>query len=110
MTTAAKTPSKLSAASAAWYRTIVSGWELDVHHLRLLERAARAWDRIEEARTILDRDGLVILDRFDQPKEHPAAKAERDYSILFARLVRELGLDDTPSPDETRPPRIGGRS
>jgi phage terminase small subunit len=105
-----RTPKGLSPSSAAWWRSIVSGWDLDVHHLRLLERAARTWDRVEQARKELDAEGLIVEDRFGQPKEHPAAKAERDYSILFARLVRELALDETPSPDDVRPPRVGGRS
>ena len=86
-----------------WERTL-EHYELDTHHLRLLEVACGAYDRLVEARAILDRDGVVYYDRFGNPRRHPACGIEQDARLAFARLVRELDLDGEVTP-ESRPPR-----
>jgi hypothetical protein len=84
---------------------VLEEWQLEQHHEKLLTLAAESWDRVIEAREIIDSEGLVFLDRFGQPKEHPAAGIERDNRIAFARLLRELDLDAGPEPD-VRLPRL----
>lgn len=59
----------------------------------LLQAAAESWDRIQEAREILAREGSIVTDRYGKPKAHPAVGIERDARVVFARLVRELELD-----------------
>jgi phage terminase small subunit len=103
-----RTQGPLSAAAARWYRQIAGEYQLESHHLRLLEAAAGAWDRVQSARAILDEEGLCTTDRFGQRRAHPMANVERDNKILFARLLRELNLDDD-GPDDPRPPRVGRR-
>jgi len=76
----------------------------EAHHLELLEQAASTLDRIEQARDQLEQDGGYFVDRWQQPKPHPALAVEKDNKVLFARLVRELGLDLT-EPTDSRPPR-----
>lgn len=107
--TAPKPPAYLSRAAKAWWKTIVTDFALESHHLKILEAACGAWDRAEQARALLAKEGLTITDRFKQPKVHPAALIERDNKTLFARLVRELGLDVEGSPADNRPPRTGGQ-
>lgn len=97
-------PKNLKPATAAWFREAVSEWDLDEHHVRLLTLAAHAYDRAEEARDRLAKDGTYVRDRFDHLKAHPAVAVERDARIQFARLLRELDLDGAPAP-ESRPPR-----
>ena len=99
-------PSHLSAEAKEWWRTVVSDYELDPHHLRLLRLAAEAWDRGQQARRALVR-GVTYRDRFNQPRARPEVAIERDARLAFARLVRELGFD-VANPD-ARPPRRDGR-
>ena len=86
------------------------GYELEEHKERVLTLAPESFDRATEARESLERDGAFYLDRFGTPKAHPAVAVERDARLAFARLVRELRLEDheTPEPD-LFPEWLGGR-
>jgi len=41
---------------------VVGDYDLEPHHVRLLTLAAEAWDRGQQAREVLDRDGLTYTD------------------------------------------------
>jgi P27 family predicted phage terminase small subunit len=101
-------PDHLSDESKAWWREIVATFELDPHHLKLLEAAADAWDRMVEARTQLATDGITVESGAGTKKVHPAVAVERDSRAAFARLIRELDLDEpVPSPAAyMRPPAL----
>ena len=99
-----KPPDHLRKTTQKWFKSVLSAYELEPHHVRLLTLAAEAWDRGQAAREIVDRDGMTFLDRFDCPKPRPEIAIERDSRIGFARLLRELALD-VDAPEETRPPR-----
>jgi hypothetical protein len=72
--------------------------------LKLLEAAADAWDRMVQARTQLATDGLTVEGAHGK-KTHLAVNVERDSRAAFARLVRELDLDEpVPSPGRYMPP------
>jgi P27 family predicted phage terminase small subunit len=97
-------PLHLSPATQDWWRQIVADYDLEVHHLKLLESACDAWDRMTTARATVLRDGLMVEgDR--GPKQHPCVGIERDARIAFARLIRELDLDSpVPAPGPYHPP------
>ena len=99
---------KLKPPTKKWVKSIQEKWELDTHHDRLLVLAAQAWDRATEAASIVNTEGCVIRDRFDQKKAHPAIDVERQSMITFSRLLRELGLDLVDGPDNRPPTRPGG--
>src|SRR5436190_14453648 len=99
-------PAHLESATAAWWKEVVTTWELDAHHVRLLTLAAEAFDRAVQARKIVARKGLTFRDRFGQPKPRPEVAMERDARISFARLLRELDLDVEPPGEEPRPPTL----
>ena len=103
-----RAPRHLSRSSRAWWCKIMTSWVLDAHHVKILDHAATCLDRAEAARQIVVEKGSIVLDRYGSPKENPACKAERDSMALFARLIRELGLDLGPSPD-SRPPMLQSR-
>jgi phage terminase small subunit len=97
-------PSGLSDAAKAWWRETVAEYELEAHHLRLLTEAAWSWDRAQQARALVDAEGMVLRDRFGQAKAHPAVAIERDSRAAYLRACRELDLDGAQQP-ESRPPR-----
>lgn len=84
---------------------MVADFELEPHHLRLLQLAAEAWDQAQTAREVLDRDGQTFFDRFGQPKERPEVGILQNARISFARLLRELALDGVDAPEAPRAPR-----
>ena len=96
-------PEHLSGESKTFWQETVEAFNLDAHHLKELEAACTSLDRIAEARAEVEKAGAYFTDRFGQPKEHPGMKVERDNKILFARLIRELGLD-LEQPETPRPP------
>src|SRR4030095_1756836 len=88
-----KAPSHLRPETRAWWTHVHTNWRLEEHHSRLLTMACTAWDRAEEARQILAKDGIVIGGREAAVRPHPAVAIERDSRLAFARLVAQLNLD-----------------
>ena len=101
-----KPPPHLSAPTRRWFASVCNSFELEPHHLRLLALACESWDRCQQARKILDREGLTYDDRFGAPRARPEITVERDAKTSFSRLVRELDLDVAPPVDTIRPPAL----
>lgn len=97
-------PEHLRPETAAWVRQVLSDYELESHHVKILIQAAETLDRIIEARETIEAEGAYFHDRFGQPKVHPAVDVERNGRIAFARLIRELNLSDEVT--ESRPPAL----
>lgn len=104
--TTKKAPAHLKPATRDWVDRVEATYELEPHHTRLLTLAAEAWDRCQQAREALAKEGLTYADRFGTPRARPEVAIERDSRIAFARLIRELALD-IDAPRESRPPVIG---
>jgi P27 family predicted phage terminase small subunit len=104
-----KPPQHLSEAGRTWWRTCVKTYELEPHHLRLLQSAAECWDRQQQARAILDAQGITFVDDRGNTRAHPAVAIERDARVGFARILRELDLD-VPPPADIRTSPVGLRS
>lgn len=98
---------KLKIPTKKWVKAVQNAYELQEHHDRLLIMAGQMWDRAQEAKSIIDADGSVILDKFNQKKIHPGIEIERQSMITFSRLLREIGLDLTEQ-DNRPPSRPGG--
>lgn len=101
-------PKHLRVATKQWWRTIVENFVLENHHVLILTKAAEAFDRAEQAREVLAKEGLTYVDRFGQPRARPETTIERDSRSSFAKLLRELGLDVEPA-DPNRMPDIRGK-
>jgi len=102
-------PEHLNEDTRQWWGGIVAAYDLEDHNLKLLTLAAEAWDRGQEARLTVAKDGAYFKNKAGEPRAHPAVAVERDSRIAFARLMRELDLDGAPQPD-IRPPRIASRT
>jgi hypothetical protein len=105
---AVQDPRHLRPTTLAWFRQVLTDWELEQHHVRLLLAAAEALDRAQEARDILEKQGLTFNDRFGAPHARPEVKIERDARNVFMRTIRELDLDTAPPPPPSgrRPPSL----
>ena len=104
-------PAHLSPQARAWFDQVVATFELESHHLRLLQLACEAWDLGQDARTTIATEGAVYVDRFGAPRPHPSIAIGRDARVGFARIMRDLNLDGAPEPDArvTRRSARGGR-
>ena len=102
-----RAPSHLAAPTRAWWDEVLKDYELESHHLRLLQLAGECWDRTQQAREILAKDGLTVPTADGGIKAHPAVAIERDARTAFARLVRELDLDcGEPTKEAPRAPGL----
>jgi phage terminase small subunit len=99
-----KSINSLAPATQAWFNGVLEDYDLEEHDRRLLTLAAQAWDRIQEARAELQKDGLTIEGR-QGIKPHPCIAIERDSANRFAALIKQLELNvDEPKRAPGRPP------
>ncbi len=98
-----KPPAGLSAAARKLWSEIQSGYSVrDPAGLSILTEALRAYDRAEEARKLLDKQGCVVRDRWGQTKPHPAGPVERDSRAAFLAGLKALRVDIPTEPDSDR--------
>lgn len=103
-----KAPSHLAAATRAWYQQVCADFELEPHHLRLLQLSAEAWDRCVDARKAIAEHGTTYTDRFGSPRLRPEVSVERDSRLAFCKTLRELSLDIEPPAESPRLPSRSG--
>jgi len=101
-----KPPKHLRAKTRAWWTDVCARWDLEEHHVRLLTLAGESWDRCQQARELIAKEGLTCVTRDGGRKLHPAVRVETDARTAFARLIRELDLDLEPPAEAKRPPAL----
>jgi phage terminase small subunit len=99
-------PSYLQPATRLWWESVAARWQLEDHHIRLLTLAAECFDRGQQAREAIERDGLTTTTKDGGRRAHPAVRIENDCRLTFARLIRELDLDLELPVEATRPPAL----
>lgn len=91
-------PRHLSLRSRALWKEIVPHRVWSSERLVLLEMALDEFDRANQAREKLDKEGLTIRKgKGGLLHAHPLLKVERDSRQLFARIWSELGLNTVPT-------------
>lgn len=86
-------PKHLKAGAAEMWKRLRADFVLDdAGALALLQAACEAFQRAQEARAEIDRDGVVLTDRFGQYKAHPAVAIERDARGQMIAALRALRL------------------
>ena len=91
----------LTDPSVAWLRDLEAAYDLGPHERKLALSAAEALDRSRGARERLEKDGVLLKDRFGQLRPHPAVAIERDARAQFTRIVCALNLPTYTKPGFT---------
>jgi P27 family predicted phage terminase small subunit len=91
-------PTHLSDEMQAWWHLVMAGHALNAHRQHLLRLAAEAFDRCQQARKQLLKEGTTFRDKNGNLRSHPAIAVERDARTSFAKLLAQLDLD--PPPDK----------
>lgn len=94
-----KAPSHLSLEMRKFWGQVVKEYELEVEALLTLRAACENWDRAQQARELVTKEGLVLSGH-----RHPAIDIEKQCYGLFLRSVRALGLDVVQPGPIGRPP------
>ena len=90
-------PRHLKAESRKLWETIVRERSFDdAASMAILTSAIEAFQRAAEARRVVDKEGVVVRDRFGVSKAHPAVAIERDARTAFVSAMRSLGLCTEP--------------
>lgn len=98
-------PKHLNPAARRWRATLAREYGIaDAGGAALLTSAAESWQDVAEYRAIRQREGSIVLDRFQQPKPHPAAALERDARAQLLKALAALNLDVEPLKRPGRPP------
>lgn len=101
-------PPGLSAAAKTWWKKIITEYEIeDAAGLLLLETALQAFDRMHDARALIEKYGAVTLDRFKQLRPNPATTIERDSRAAMCAALKALNLDLEPLRDGVGRPAGG---
>ena len=91
-------PKGLSREARQWWNTITAGYGIeDEAGLLLLQTAMESFDRMRQAQQVIANEGITILDRFKQPRQHPATLVERDAKNQLLKALAALHLDLEPS-------------
>lgn len=91
-------PKHLRDESRRTWRRIAAEYELTPDAGLLLKCALENYDRAQQARELVSREGLVL-----DGKRHPATDIEKQAYGLFQRFMRQLGLDIVPAGPTGRP-------
>ena len=88
-----KAPKHLSLQARRLWSKLTADFVLDDEAGRLcLQSMLEAFDRVQEARRVIDAEGAVIRDRFGQAKAHPATLVEASARAQMHAALRLLRL------------------
>jgi len=87
-------PKHLSAEAKRLWSNLREEFTIDdAAGLLLLQNVCEAFDRLQEARALIKREGSTITDRFGQPKQHPAVLTEAGARQQIYAGLRALRLE-----------------
>ena len=55
--------------------------------------ACQALDRLRQAQSIIAKEGVISMDRFNQPKPHPATQIEKEARAGLLMALKHMNLD-----------------
>ena len=92
-----KPPRHLSNESRRIWKQLNESWVFDIDSLLVMRVALEAFDRLQDARIVLDREGLTITNKTgageSKTLKHPALESEKVARSGFLQAMRLIGLD-----------------
>lgn len=88
--------SLLSEEARGLWKIILTAYELEQPALTVLQVGLEALEQLRSAEKIIQDEGQVYLDRWGQPRQHPALLNARDSRSAFLKCISSLGLDLEP--------------
>jgi hypothetical protein len=82
----------LRGRAAVLWRDVQAAWALNAPALELLRCAVESLSRADQAAEIVSREGMTFVDRWGQPRQHPAAVLELNHRGQAARYLQALGV------------------
>ena len=89
-------PGHLSDEAQEQWDALLAEFALTDQSLLVLMTTLESFDRMRQAQGQLAMEGNTYLDRFGQPKAHPATLIERDSRSAYCRGLKDLGLNLEP--------------
>ena len=97
-------PKELSGAAKKIWTMLHEQFPLEEDHGVLLNVALQQWDRAQEARAMIEKEGAILTLPNGYKQQHPAVKVEGQALGVFVKVWNMLGIDMTPVKDVGRPP------
>ena len=89
-----KAPAGLSKAALTWWKRLVDSYAItDDAGLLMLQTALEAFDRMNQARALIEKHGVLILDKAGQLKPNPATTVERDCRSAMMLALKNMHFD-----------------
>ena len=73
-----------------------------------MQNALRSWDRMNEARAVVAKEGLTVVTAAGRPVPHPCIGIERDAGVAFRSAMRAMNFDPIEPLPAGRPPTLDG--
>lgn len=101
-------PSGLSAAAKKVWKDISAEWVLAADTLILLKTALEAYDRMQQAKRQIDKDGITVTSASGLLRTHPSLRTEKEAGGRFLQAWRQLGFGQESPTEVGRIGRPGG--
>jgi hypothetical protein len=89
---AVSAPHHLQPNTRRWFAGVSDEYELEPHHQRLLQAAAEAWDRLQEAREVLRKDGTYVEGRYEAGAPGYRADPRNGHWCPLTRRLCEVAI------------------
>ena len=88
----------LTSETRRWYASILERHQLSPDKQRILLTAAESFDRGQACRQEVEARGMMLVDRYGQPKIHPAVDSQKSAAATFLAAMKALALDGLGEP------------
>ena len=81
---------ELTAGGQALWDQVLSEWKLDSSSRALLRLACESLSQAERCNVYVKRDGLIVMNRFDEPRKNEAAVMEAQFRSAAIGALNKL--------------------